>query len=47
MSKEFKNFRNEFLKVILSIEQLANDLKNSTPLKNELKKARRKNKNLS
>ena len=39
MSKEFKNFRNEFLKVILSIEQLANDLKASTHLKCELDKA--------
>ena len=47
MSKDFESLKKEFMKITLSNEQLTNDLKNSTPLRNELEKARHENEKLS
>lgn len=47
LSKEFETLKNNFSKLILSNKKLVNDLKNSTSLKEELKKANDENQKLS
>ena len=43
MSKEFDNLKEIFSKVVLSNEQLENDLKNSISIKNELNRSKLEN----